>query len=164
MSGWEGRRGVGGSMSRVQTAAALSVCRAPPSCRSIPCYGACGDPLAPCRPPDPTSLPCWIALARRYGLSELELQEVEEQLQELAAARQPQPGAAAAAAAAAGAARDRAQRDAELLGARLLLSPPMAGLLLVLPPAVVPGEQLASLLLIQACSCPAPMQAAILPA
>lgn len=63
---------------------------------------------------------------RRYGLSEQELHDVEEQLQELLAARQ-QPGGGPGAAAgglaqgSGGAAGGRAQREADLLGALLML-------------------------------------------
>lgn len=59
-------------------------------------------------------------LLPRYGLSREELQDVEEQLQELAAARAADGGGAdaggAAALAEAGGAGGRAQREAELLG------------------------------------------------
>lgn len=59
-------------------------------------------------------------ISPRYGLSEAELREVEEQLLEVAAARAGSLGTGAGmlpeAKAAVGGARARAQRDAELLG------------------------------------------------
>ena len=66
----------------------------------------------------------------RYGLSEADLQEVEEQLAELVAARRLQPGGSGALAAA-------AARDAELLGARR--TPLLLAVLLLLLPACLPA-------------------------
>lgn len=72
-----------------------------------------------------TSLEAQLSSHCRYGLTEAELQEVEEQLQEIVAQRQAAGGTGPAAGAAApggqAAGGGRMQRDAELLGVGALL-------------------------------------------